>query len=160
VNALTRALLIVLAVGLVFGMGVHYESQYDDRWPYPDSDSIATEYESHVGKQVLLFGTVQSVDRDSATAQLEIAHTTGTFEMTAQRFDADVREGGVVQVLGTLEPNHVVVTRTAAVVNPAGSSKLYKYGVSLVGALLVTVLFFKHWRIDRETLTFEARYDG
>jgi len=141
-------------------MGVHYESQYDDRWPYPDTDSLATGYESHVGEEVLLFGTVQSVDRGSATAQLEIEHATGTFEMTAQSFDADVRQGGVVQMTGTLEPNHVIVTETVAVVNPAGSSKLYKYGVSLVGALLVTVAFFEQWRIDRETLSFEARYDG
>jgi hypothetical protein len=160
VNALARALLIVLAVGLVFGMGVHYESQYDDRWPYPDTDSLATDYESHVGEEVLLFGTVQSVDRGSATAQLEIEHATGTFEVTAQSFDADVRQDGVVQMTGTLEPNHVIVTETVAVVNPAGSSTLYKYGVSLVGALLVTVAFFKQWRIDRETLSFEARYDG
>jgi hypothetical protein len=160
VNALARALLIVLAVGLVFGMGVHYESRYDDRWPYPDTDSLATGYESHVSEEVLLFGTVQSVDRGSATAQLEIEHATGTFEMTAQSFDADVRQGGVVQITGPLEPNHVIVTETVAVVNPAGSSTLYKYGVSLVGALLVTVAFFKQWRIDRETLSFEARYDG
>jgi len=46
---------------------------------------------------------------------------------------------------------------TVRVVNPAGSSEAYKYAVSAVGAVLVLALFFKYWRVDHRTLTFEVR---
>jgi len=51
----------------------------------------------------------------------------------------------------------VVDAETVRVVNPAGASETYKYAVSAVGALLVVALFFRYWRVDIETLTFEVR---
>ena len=154
----TRALLVALAVVLVLGAGVHYDSQYGSQWPYPDHDALATEYDQHVGSDALVFGTVQSAD--DGTARIEVYHTGGSFEMTVEKFDATVQPGGVVQVYGTLERDRTITASNVVVVNPAGSSTLFKYGVSLVGAALVTVLFFREWRVDVTELAFEVRDDG
>lgn len=154
----TRAVLVVLVLGLVLGMGVHYDSQYSSQWPYPDHDALATEYDQHVGSDALVFGTVRSVD--DGTARIEVDHTDGTVEMTVDDFEAAVRPGGVVQVYGTLERDRTITAGNVVVVNPAGSSTLFKYAVSLVGAALVTVLFFREWHVDVDELAFEVRDDG
>lgn len=154
----TRVLLAVALVGLVFGMGVHYDSAEDDRWPYPDADRLAVEYGQYVGERALLFGTVESVS--SGTARLSVESATGSFPLTVRGFDADVEPGGTVQVLGQLGPDRAMTAEAVAVVNPSGSSLVYKYGTSLVGAALVLVVFVRYWRVDWEALTLEAREDG
>lgn len=157
---LVRALVVVLALGLVFGMGVHYDSQYTQQWPYPSTDAIEAADDEHVGQTVFVFGTVEQVDETANSAQILVGSSDGTFGLTVVGFDAAVRPGGVVQVVGRLEPDATIDARAVRVVNPAGSSTLYKYGVSLVGAALVTVLVLRHWRIDVRTLSFEVRRDG
>ena len=159
-NTRTRALLVALALALVLGMGVHHASQYGSQWPYPDHDALATEYDQHLGSDTLVFGTVQSVDDGSDTARIGVDHSDGTFEMTVTDFDAEVRPSGVVQVYGPLGPDRTITADGVVVVNPAGSSLLFKYGVSVVGAALVTVLFFREWRVDVDELAFEVRDDG
>jgi hypothetical protein len=153
----TRVLVAVLLLGAVAGMAVHYDAAYDDRWPYPTSDGLAESYDAHVGERALLFGTVESLDEGAETARVRVEHSGGSFTMTVQNMDADVGEGGVVQVLGTLRPGQELQADAVAVVNAAGSSNLYKYAVSLLGALLVLVLFFRYWRINFQRLTVEAR---
>jgi len=160
VNGFARAVALLLALGLVFGMGVHYDTQQEQQWPYPGTESVGTEYDQYVGQQAFLWGTVESVDAASNTGTIAVDYTGGSFELTVQHFDADVRPGGVVQVVGTLQSGHRLDAQTVRVVNPAGSSLLFKYGVSLVGAALVTVLFLRYWRIDLRTLSFEVRSDG
>lgn len=150
-------LVAVLLLGAVAGMAVHYDAAYDDRWPYPTEDNLAESYDAHVGEQTLLFGTVETLDEGTQTARVRVEHSGGTFTMTVQNIDADVGEGGVVQLLGTLRPDRKIEADAVAVVNPAGSSNLYKYAVSILGALLVLVLFFRHWQIDFQKLTIEAR---
>jgi preprotein translocase subunit SecF len=71
--------------------------------------------------------------------------------------ERSVQPGGAVQVYGTVEPDRHLAADRVVVVNPAGSSMLFKYGVSLVGALLVVVLFFRHWRFDTDGVGFEVR---
>lgn len=159
-NTRARALLLVIAITLVFGMGVHYDTQFEEQWPYPSSDNLATEYAQHVGTTLFVSGTVESVDPATSTAQIVIEHSEGSFLLTVREFDAQVQPGGVVQLRGTLAADRVIVADTVRVVNPAGSSLLFKYGVSLVGAALVTALFFRYWRIDLRELSFEARSDG
>lgn len=156
-NSTTRVLVAAVLVGLVFVMGVHYSAQYEKHWPYPGTDDLAENYEQYVDTQALLFGTVTEVNENTNTARIRVEHSTGAFTMTVRKFDVDVRLGGVVQVLGTLQPGYTIAAENVEVVNPAGSSKLYKWGVSLVGALLIVVLFFHYWRIDVETLSFEVR---
>jgi len=158
VKTRTRALLVALALLLVLGTGVHYDSQYGNQWPYPDHDALASEYDQHVASDTLVFGTVQSVDDE--TARIEVQHSDGTFEMTVEDFHAGVQPGGMVQVYGLLGPDRTITASNVVVVNPAGTSTLFKYGVSLVGAALVTVLFFREWRVDVDELAFEVRDDG
>ncbi|MFT4882023.1 MAG: hypothetical protein ACI9HI_002043 [Salinirussus sp.] len=153
-----RVLLAAVLVGLVFGMGVHYDSAEAGQWPYPDTDRLAAEYDQYVGEQALLFGTVESVSE--GTTRLSVEYTTGSFSLTVREFDADVEPGGVVQVVGRLEPGRAMTPEAVAVVNPSGSSLVYKYGTSLVGAALVLVVFFRYWRVDWGSLSLEVREDG
>lgn len=138
-------------------MGVHYDSIEDRHWPYPDSDALATDYDRHIGEKTVLFGSVQAVDRSSNTARMSVEHDEGRVQMTVRDFDVAVRTGGVVQVLGTLEQDQTIRADRVAVVNPSGLSELYKYAVSLVGAALVLVVFFRHWRVNTAEYSFEAR---
>ncbi|MFC7197221.1 hypothetical protein ACFQL4_25575 [Halosimplex aquaticum] len=62
-----------------------------------------------------------------------------------------------MQIHGTLQTGHTIAAANVEVVNPAGGSKLYKYAVSSVGAVLVLALFFRRWRFDPEALAFETR---
>jgi hypothetical protein len=80
--------------------------------------------------------------------------------LTVREFDANVEPGGVVQVLGRLEPGRAMTPDAVAVVNPSGSSLVYKYSTSLVGAALVLVVLFRHWRVDWRSLSLEVREDG
>jgi len=160
VNRSARVLVIVLAVGLLLGMGVHFDTQYDDRWPYPTTDAIEADDGALVGQEVFVSGVVDRVDRAADTGRILVSTADGPFEMTVQNFDAPVQQGGAVQVVGRLDSDHTIDARTVRVVNPSGSSTLFKYGVSLVGAALVTALVLRHWRIDPRTLSFEVRRDG
>ena len=152
-----RLVVTLLAVGLVFGMGVHYDVAAEDHWPYPDTDDLAEDYGGHVGERTLLFGTVESVDPTSDQARIRVEHTTGAFTLTVQGFEAEVEPGGTVQVLGTLEPDYVLTVERVVVVNPSGGAELIKFGLSAAGALLVLVVFFSRWGVDWGSYTFEGR---
>lgn len=155
-----RLVVLGLVVAAVGGMGVHYDSQFADQWPYTTDDELGSEYQLHVGTETFLTGTVERVDSERSTARISIEADAGRYQVELQSFDASVSQGGVVQVVGTVRPEHVVVVERSAVVSPAGSSELYKYVVSLAGAALVMVLFFRHWRVNTDTLALEARTDG
>lgn len=143
----TRLLLAVALVGAVVGMGVHYDTAEDDRWPYPTDDEVGADYDRHVGERAVLFGTVESVSE--RTARLTVEYGGGSFPLTVRGFEAAVEPGGTVQVLGTLESGGAMAADRVAVVNSSGGSLLYKYGSSLVGAALVLAVFFRHWTVGR-----------
>jgi hypothetical protein len=65
-----------------------------------------------------------------------------------------------MQVRGRLAPDRTVVAERVLVVNPYSWSEPYKYAVSVVGAALVLVVFFREWRPDVDALAFEVRDDG
>ena len=124
-------------------------------WPYANSDDVVTEYDSHIDDDVFLFGTVKSVTGD--TVRFTIESDGKTRELRVQESGVAVTKGGVVQVVGTLRPNGLVAAEIVAVVNPAGASKLYKYAVSLVGAALVLVMFFRHWTVNLRKRRLEVK---
>lgn len=136
-------------------MGIHHASAYDNHWPYAGSDDVVTEYDSHIDDDVFLFGTVNSVTGD--TVRFTIESDGKTRELRVQESGLAVTKGGVVQVVGTLRPNGLVAADNVAVVNPAGASKLFKYAVSLVGAVLVLVMFFRHWTVNLSERRLEAK---
>jgi hypothetical protein len=141
----------------VFAMGAHFAATGEKHTPYPTTDDLAADYEASVGDTVVLFGTVRSVDETTDTARLAFLSSYGPVEVTATNFGVDVEPGGSVQMLGTARPDKTIEIRRTAVVNPAGSSKLFKYGVSAVGALLVLVAFFRHWSVQLRTLSIHRR---
>ena len=152
-----RLLGVVLLGLLLVGMGSHYETSHEDHWPYPGGTELHTEYEKHVGEQTFLSGTVQSVDRENETVEILVETEHGQLPLTVSGVSRSIQPGGALQVYGTVDPDHHLAADSVVVVNPAGSSKAFKYAVSLVGALLVVVLFFRHWRVDTDDVGFEVR---
>jgi len=152
-----RLLGIALLALLLVGMGSHYAVSYEDHWPYPTNDALYDEYDRHVGERAFVSGTVQETDPSNRTARIRFEATDGPVTLTVEGVDASVSPGGVLQVYGTLRDDRRISAANVVVVNPAGSSKAFKYGVSLVGALLVVVLFFRHWRVDTDEMGFEVK---
>ncbi|WEL16694.1 Membrane associated OB-fold protein [Halorhabdus sp. SVX81] len=155
-----RGLLVLGLVGLLVGMGVHYGAAEDDHWPYPDEDDLAGQPAEHVGDEVFLFGTVTTVDADAGTATIRVEADAGSFSLTVHSFDRTVQPGGVVQVLGELTTERTVDAERVVVVNATGGAEWYKYGVSVIGAIVVLIAFFRYWRVDTDTWTFEVGHDG
>jgi hypothetical protein len=153
------ALLVLLLTG-VLGLIVYYDVTEDAHEPYPSPSEIGAEYDQYVGEKVLLWGTVQSTAPSTSEARISVMTATGPMTMTVEGFDAEVSPGGSVQVYGQLKPEQRVTATNIVVVNPAGSSTTYKYVSSALGALLVLIQFFRHWRVDIKSLAFEVRADG
>lgn len=105
-----------------------------------------SDYDQHVGQEILLFGTVTTVDEE--TLAIRTATSNGPLELTVPNITASVETGGTVQVYGTLQPNHTIAPGTVSVVNPTANSPLYKHAVSAVGAVVILVVFFRHWIVD------------
>ena len=147
----------LLAISL-FGVGVHYEAVEDDHDPYPDEEQLREAYEEYVGERALLFGTVESIG-DSRFV-MTVQSDAGSFEMAVPENDIAVDPGGVVQVYGILDPDRTVDPVRIVVVTESGDAGLYKYGVSAVGALVVALLFVRHWRLGTDAWTLEVREDG
>ncbi|EMA00820.1 hypothetical protein SAMN05443574_101241 [Haloarcula vallismortis] len=149
---------IVLALFLTLGgLFVHAEVT-EEKWsPYPDAADLSAEYDSYVGQRVMVFGTVTAISEDRIEIKAESDGTTVPLGVTGASTAAE--PGGVVQVYGTLEPEQTIAAERVEVINSSRWVEFYKYGASAVGALGFLLLFFRHWRIDRDTWTLEAR-DG
>lgn len=143
-----RVAVVGLVVVCVVGMGVHYDATYDTQWPYPTEDDLATDYDTHVGQETFLIGKV--VAADGGSARIRVDSDAGAYSLRVRSFDAAVEPGGVVQVLGTVRPDGVLVAARVAVVSPSPGAQLYKYGVSVTGAALVLIAFFRRWRLDTD----------
>ena len=154
-----RGVLALVLLGAVFGLCAHHDGA-TDRWASPTAEEIDASYDRYVGETVLLFGTVEAVDEGADAATIRVEHEEGEFEMDVDGVDADAEPGGIVQVYGTLEPDRRMTVSETVVVTESGGAELYKFAVSLVGAALVLALFFRHWRIDLDTLGFEVRDDA
>ncbi|NLV14100.1 hypothetical protein [Haloarcula argentinensis] len=148
------ALVLCLTLG---GLFVHAEMTEDKRSPYPDAADLSTGYESYVGQQLMVFGTVTETSDSEMEINVESDGAAITLRVTGTK--TAVEPGGVVQVYGTLEPGGTIAAERVEVVNSSRWAEFYKYGASAVGALGFLLLFFRYWRIDRETWTLEAR-DG
>lgn len=156
-HAADRVLVALLLVAGVFGLGTHYSTHRSDHWEYPNDRELAEQPGEHAGERVFVQGDVVSVDAAAATGQVRLTYGGEGATFTVNGFDADVQPGGVVQVYGEFQADGVVAAETVRVVNPAGASEAYKYAVSAVATLLVVILFFRYWRVDLRTLTFEVR---
>jgi len=168
----------VLAVALL-GLCVHYAVVAEARDGIPGNEDVATAYERHVGETVAVSvvvredaapesgGQTTSTADAAGTAGGSNATATGLlrgFEsfgpVTVRGADRVADPGGILQVRGRLAPDRTVVADRVLVVNPYSWSEQYKYAVSVVGAALVLVVFFREWRPDFAALAFEVRDDG
>ncbi|ACV11285.1 hypothetical protein Huta_1106 [Halorhabdus utahensis DSM 12940] len=155
-----RGLLVIGLAGLLLGMGVHYGAVEEDHWPYPEADEIAGQPAEHIGEELFLFGTVTAVDADAETATIRVAASPESISITVQSFDRAAQSGGTVQVLGELTDERTVDADRVVVVNDSGGAEWYKYGVSVIGAIVVLIAFFRYWRIDTDSWSFGVRHDG
>lgn len=151
---------VVIVLGLCLTLGgsfVHAEIT-EDRWsPYPDAADLSSEYDSYVGQQLMVFGTVTDTDEDGMEIRAESDGTAITLRVTGTTSTVD--PGGVVQVYGTLEPDQTIAAERVEVVNSSRWAEFYKYGASAIGAFGFLLLFVRYWRLNRDTWTLEAR-DG
>lgn len=147
----------MLAVVLL-GTFVHYGAD-GPRRSYPSPGSIDANYDSHVGEEAFLLATVTEVS-ETGVVTLRVRGTGSPYELSARGVDASVSSGALVQIHGDLGPDREVSVRNVVVVNETQSAELYKYAISVVGALLVLVFFFRYWTVDTNSLAFEVRRDG
>ncbi|RLM37289.1 hypothetical protein [Haloarcula sp. Atlit-120R] len=147
-------IVLVLCVTLG-GLFVHAEITEDERSPYPDAADLSTGYESYVGQQLMVFGTVTETGDGELYIKVEGDGTAITLRVTET--NTAVESGGVVQVYGTLGPEQTIAAERVEVVNSSRWAELYKYGASAIGALGFLLLFFRYWRINRDTWTLEGR---
>jgi len=147
-------LVLCLTLG---GLFVH-AAVTEDKWtPYPDAADLSAGYESYVGQQLMVFGTVTETSEGEMRIRAESDGTAITLRVTETR--TAVEPGGVVQVYGTLEPAQTITAERVEVVNSSRWAEFYKYGTSAIGAFGFLLLFFRYWRINRDSWTLEAR-DG
>ncbi|MHB9288035.1 hypothetical protein ACKVMT_13450 [Halobacteriales archaeon Cl-PHB] len=148
----------MLFLSAAFGLCVAGEATYEQRWPYPTTEAVVTDYDAHVGDRTLLFGSVEAVSGDRATIRVVAGGENLT--MTVSDFTASVEAGGAIQVTGTLRPDHVVQADSVVVVNRSTDAKTWKYGASVVGLLVFLGLFFRFWRADLRNFQVVCRDDG
>jgi hypothetical protein len=150
-KAIARIVISVLLIGGVLSLGVHYDVQADSYDPYPDTEDLKVSPEEYVDRQVFVFGTVEELSEEQ--------NDNGPFTADIERFSTQrgVQSGGVVQVYGTFQGEYLIQADNIRVVNPAGSSNIYKYAVSIVAAILIIILFFRYWSLNLQTLSFEVK---
>jgi hypothetical protein len=153
-----RIVIVVVLVVALGGMSGLYKATSDARWPYPTTDELHDQPEQYDGETILIAGPV--IERADSTVTVRIQYTGGTMPMRVTGVDAKVQPGGSVQVFGTFAPGDTVDAERTVVVNRAGGSKLYKYGVSLIAVGMFLLYFFRYWRVNQSTLRLEGRSDG
>ena len=161
-----RLAVAVLCLAALLGLCVHYGTTYDENWPYPTGDQLQEEYDAYAGERALLFGEVQSVDRETGTV---VVHVTDSADEVAAELEIrgvdhivdDVGPGGTIQVYGVLEADRTMMPDRTVVVNRDSSATHYKLAVSVVGGLFAVGYFCRHWRLERDgpAIAFEPRSD-
>ena len=162
-----RVAVAVVCLAALLGLCVHYGATYDENWPHPTGDQLRGDYDAYAGERVLLFGEIQSVDRESGTAVIHVTDSADAVaaELEIRGIDAvanDIGPGGTLQVYGVLEADRTMTPEETVVVNRDSSAVRYKLATSVVGGLFAVGYFLRHWRLKlgRETIGFEPRSDA
>lgn len=149
---------ILLLVGVI-GLGIHYGSTYDAKWPHPTGDQLAADYDTYADKEVLLIGEVTAVSPADETLTIEITDDADEVAaaITVHDTTAPAKPGGTIQAYGTLHADKTMTPTSVAVVNRDSGDAQYKLAVSVVGILVAVGYFLTHWRPNFGRLTFEPR---
>ena len=157
---------IRIAVGIfllfgVVGLGIHYGTTYDAKWPHPTGDQLAADYDAYVDDEVLLIGEVTATTPAKETLTIEITddadEVAATITVHNTTKPSAVKPGGTIQAYGTLQADKTMTPTSVAVVNRDPAEAQYKLAVSVVGILLAIGYFLSHWRPNVRRLTFEQR---
>jgi len=154
-----RVILALLLAGALFGLCVHYGATYDENWPHPTGDQLATEYDTYVDERVLLIGEVISTNPSDETVTIEITDDTGETAAGIQVHGVtqSVAVGGTVQAYGTLHADRTLTPTNIIIVNHSAWDGQYKLGTSVIGILLAITYFLIHWRPDFRRFVFRQR---
>lgn len=152
---------VVVLLALTLALCVHYGATYDENWPHPTGDQLADEPGGWDGERVLLFGTVETVADDRFTMRVETDAGDVARIIEVRGTSTDAEPDGVVQVYGELAERGTVQHADRVVVVVASPDlQLSKYGISLVGLLVLVGHFLRSWRLDVRRLAITPRGDG
>lgn len=145
---------IVVLLGCLLGLTIWFGSlaSAPEVGAYPDEDQLGTDYDSWVGKEASLTGTV--VDTDPLTIVAEYG-TDSQIRLRISDTAVDARQGDRLAVFGVVEPNHTVRALNAYTIPPA--NYLYMYVVSFLAGLWVLGRLVRTWRLDWETWSLVPR---
>lgn len=152
-----RVGLAILLLAAIAALLVAHAATADGRWPYPTGEDLKSDYEAHVGEETLLFAVVQQVEPGRMLVESEMVSY--RVDLPADGRIPDVRPGGIVQVYGTIAPDGIDAQRVVVVSATTGAERR-KLLLSVVGALLFLVLFFRYWRVNPRHLRVEVRDGG
>jgi len=147
-----RALLSVVLVAALAAMAVHYGAVAESHDRYPSADALAGDYEAHVGDRVFMWTTVIAVDGRTLAVRSDPAETV-VLDVTPA--PAGVEPGDVVQVYGTLEPDHRVDAHRV-VVSERGNRRSM-FAVSALAVLLTAGHVLREWTVDWRDLALVPR---
>ena len=120
---------------------------------YPDSATLAQEYDATIGQRVQVSGTVVRTEPLVLAAEYDYyaagAANSGSLDLTITAVERPVRVGQSVQVFGTLRPDRTIEAREIVVV-PA-RNVAYMYAVSALAGLWVLARLLRGWAVDWRT---------
>lgn len=145
-NGKTGAATILLLLAIAF-LSLYSHLEYKRHLPYPTRREISMDYQSYVGREVFVFGTVASVTENGAIV------SSGELNFTVTPLVAKV--GDLVEVLGTLGENYSMSSRRVVVYDRA--SYYSEFVRSLVGAVILIFVFFKSWKFTARKFRFAER---
>ncbi len=126
---------------------------------YPTADHLVVDYDTYVGEQVQVGGTV--VETDPVVVFVEYASWDGhRYRMGSDRLRITgpvgaVQEGQAVQVYGTVQPGGTIHATEIVVVHV--EDWLYMYVVSFLAGLWVLARLVKGWTVVPETFAVRRR---
>lgn len=153
---LLRALAVLALVLGQFGLLVWYGQGVEqiDRSDTVTRGDLLTPGETHVGKTVVVTGTVVSAD----PVRIAISGTDGTVHLTIVDLAVDVAVGDQLRVRGTMvRPG--TVSSAAAFTVPRWEL-WYVWGISFVAGLWVLFRSLRTWTVDGDRLAIVPRDQG
>lgn len=162
-NVTTTVRVLGILLLLIAGGGLCVQYAAVDQWSYPSPQEIDSNPGEADGTRVLLFGIVQAIDPDDGQVSIQtgpnleyrVLITDVPDSLTSQ-----IKSGGAIQVFGTVGEGGDIVHADRIVVDFRDQAdRSYTYLTSLLGGILASGYFLRHWQIDFRNLQFTPR-DG
>jgi hypothetical protein len=144
--ALLVLILLQLWVPIWFG-GTGYSGS-----SFPNAEGLANDYDSNIGKEVVLYGQV--VNLDPVRIQIDLDNGDEIYYEVVG-VERDVATGEYLEVYGTLDFEHTVLAQNVVIRDER--EHWYTYGVSLVGVAIVFVRIVRDWGFDVEQLALSPK---